>query len=443
MARAIHLVTFGCQMNKLDSELVAGALATAGHRMVASAEEADTVLFNTCSVRNQAENRVLSHIGQLKERKRKESGLLIGVLGCMAQRLGADLLRQAPGTDLVVGTRQFPHIAELLAQAESGPVVATDEVPLATEGALPQHRHRGGPNAWVAVMRGCNNFCAYCIVPHVRGREESRPLEAVVDEVGALVAAGAVEITLLGQSIDKYGQDLTPRRSLTDLLVAVDAVPGLARLRFVTAHPRAVTAELFETMAALPSVCEHLHMPAQSGSDAILQAMNRGYTRAAYEATLAAGHARIPDLAVASDFIVGFPGENEQDFAETLDLVQTARFQTLFAFRYSPRPGTQAATRPDNVPREAKEERLQALLQAQEGISQERNQALIGTRTTVLVEGLSKRDSANLAGRNRQNALVMIPAPPDPAAQQALVGREVEVVLSQATPLTLFGTLVE
>jgi len=439
MARRIYLRTFGCQMNRLDTELVAGALRRAGHELVADEGAADTVLLNTCAVRDQAENRVRSALGLLRERKRTEPDLVIGVLGCMAQRSGASLRRWCPEIDLVAGPGMVDRIDELLAAAQTGPVVATDA--RAPEGlcGLSAARSPRGPQAFVAAMRGCDNFCAYCVVPYVRGRARSRPLADILAEMRALLDRGVREVTLLGQSIDAWGRDLRPRQGLVDLVRAAGAVDGLARLRFLTAHPRNVDRDLFAAMAEAPAVCEHLHMPAQSGADPVLRAMGRGYTRAAYDKRLAWGRELVPGMAFSSDFVVGFPGETEAQFCDTLALVERARFQNIFAFRYSPRPGTAAARRPDDVPHEAKEGRLQALLSAQEAVSRARNTALHGTVQTVLVEGPSARDPHNLTGRTRHNAVAVFPAPADPVRRAALTGREVTLRITGSTPLTLFG----
>ncbi len=436
MAR-IAILTFGCQMNKLDSELMAEALHAAGHEVVADEEAAEVILFNTCSVRDHAEQRVLSRLGRLKHRKRHEPGLRIGVTGCMAQRMGRDLLRQIPHVDLVCGTRQFPHIGSLLEQAAAGPVVAVDETSLVAPGTLDAHGRalHAGPQAFVSVMRGCNNRCAYCIVPHVRGREESRPMEAVVQEVRTLADRGAREVCLLGQNIDAYGKDI--QTDLAALLRAVAAVDGLTRIRFVTSHPRDITEDLVSTLAALPTVCNHLHMPAQSGATRVLQAMRRGYTREDYDRKLAMIARRAPGTFVTSDFIVGFPGETDADFEETRDLVKTARFQNAYIFKYSLRPGTPAEKLPDDVPLGEKKRRNQALLAAQEAVNRERTQALIGTRQTILVEGLSSRDRTKLTGRTETNQICVFDAPPD---WTDLVGELVDLTITDATPLTLFGS---
>ena len=432
--RSIHIVTYGCQMNKLDSELVAHIPTAAGHELVDSPAEADTVLFMTCSVRDQAENRVLSAIGSLRRRAEHEAGFIVGVLGCMAQRLGEELLRRAPGVRLVCGTRQFQRIAELLADAERGPVVAIEED--AGGADLPERHFAGGIQAFVAVMRGCNNYCSYCIVPSVRGREESVPPDRVMDEVRRVTERGAVEVTLLGQSIDKYGLDLEPRESLFRLYERVHETPGLVRLRFLTAHPKNITQELFETMARLPKVCEHLHMPAQSGSDAILSAMNRRYTRAQYDGLLALGRRIVPGLAFTSDFIVGYPGETDADFEATLELVSTAEFSNIYAFRYSPRPGAKSAGLADDVPQAVKEERLARLLAAQEIVSRRRNAALVGSVQEVLAEGVSRRDARNWTGRTRSNGIVAFGVP---EGLNVSPGQLLRVTVTDATPLTLLG----
>lgn len=442
MIRNVHLITFGCQMNKLDSDLILQALEDAGHRVVDSIDEADTVLYNTCSVRDQAENRVLSAVGAVSPRKLDNPRFLIGIMGCMAQRRGGELQKRYPQIDLIIGTGQFHRIAEYLEMAEAGPVIAVDELALARDDELPEHNRVTGVQAFVAVMRGCNNYCTYCIVPYVRGREESRELTPILKEVQRMVAGGAREITLLGQSIDGYGRDLSPPLSLHRLLEEVHAIEGVLRLRFVTAHPRNITEELFHTMARLPRVCRHLHMPAQSGSNRILTAMNRRYTREEYIRLLESGRRIMPDLAFSADFIVGFPGEEEEDFAATLDLVKSAQFQNIFAFRYSPRPGTRSEEAlADNVPQEVKEDRLAALLAAQQEVNRERNEALCRDRTvvSVLVEGVSKKDKSRMMGRTPQSGIVIFPAPPESVDQRALIGSEVSVRLTDCTPLTLFG----
>lgn len=436
MPRRVCIITFGCQMNKLDSELVAEALSAAGHELVADETDADVILFNTCSVRDHAEQRVLSRLGQLKARKAEEPHLLLGIMGCAAQRMGDSLLETVPHLDIVCGTRRFPEIARILEQAESGPVIETDETSLTAPGTLDAHRRalHDGIQAYVSVMRGCNNFCTYCIVPYVRGREESRPLESVVTEVRTLVERGVKEVTLLGQNIDAYGKDIDS--SLAELLTAVHEVDGLMRIRFVTSHPRDVNEALVRTLADQPRVCNHLHMPAQSGSTPVLKAMNRGYTREEYDERLAMVNELAPGTLVTSDFIVGFPGETEAGFDATIDLVQKAKFQNAYIFKYSPRPGTKAADREDDVPLEEKKRRNQELLSAQEAVNRERSESLVGSRQTILIEGISARDKTKLTGRTATNLICVFDAPDE---YESLVGTLVDLEITHCTTLTLFG----
>ncbi len=436
MKICIH--TFGCQMNKLDSELVTEALAAAGHSITADETEADAVLFNTCSVRDHAEQRVLSRLAQLRPMKEERPGLIVGVLGCFAQRMGPCLRERAPVVDLVCGTRQFPRIAEWIEAARAGPVIATDETSLIAPGVLDAHGRslQRGVQAYVSVMRGCNNFCSYCVVPYVRGREESRPLGAVVEEARILQDRGVKEIRLLGQNIDAYGKDIG--RTFAELLHAVhEAVPSVPRLRFATSHPRDITPDLVAVVAECSRVCEHIHMPAQSGATPVLQRMKRGYTRDEYDAKLALIRDRASGTLVASDFIVGFPGETEADFQQTVELVRSAHFQNSFIFKYSPRPGTLAARElEDDVPLQEKKRRNRDLLQAQEEVNGNRANAMIGSDQIVLVEGVSPRDPHRLIGRTPTN-LICVFEQEDSAS--AYIGRLVRLKIEKATPLTLFG----
>ena len=401
-APGVLIHTYGCQMNKLDSEIVCEALVRAGYRLVEDEAEADVVLFNTCSVRDHAEQRVFSNVGALKRLKRRNPELIVGVMGCMAQRLGREIIRRAPVVDLVCGTRMFPHIARLLDRAAVAPVVAVDEDPLpdlAREG-----RERAAPHAaFVSIMRGCDNFCAYCVVPYLRGRETSRPPDEIEAEVRRLVDDGCREITLLGQNVDTYGKRLSPVVTLAALLHRLDGIDGLARLRFVTSHPRFISRELLEAVRDLSSVCEHVHMPAQSGSTAVLTAMKRGYTREEYLDVIAMARELVPGIAIASDFIVGFPGETEADFDRTADLFERVRFQQCFIFKYSEREGTAAAELPDDVPDAEKRRRNQALLAIQQRISAEDNAAFVGRTVKVPADGPSKSDARKLSGRLRTN----------------------------------------
>ncbi len=445
--RAIHIITFGCQMNKLDSELAAEALADAGHAVVDEESRADTIVFNTCSVRDHAEQRVLSRLAQLRPRREADPDFRLGIMGCFAERDGEALLARFPYLDFALGTRQFLRLPQVLADldaaAEQGHRrnaglfgAGAGESP-GVDGAHPRTRHVG-MHGFVSVMRGCDNRCAYCIVPETRGGEISRPAKAIASEVRSLALAGAKEVTLLGQNIDAYGKHGDTNLAALLRLIDREAPPetGLLRLRFVTSHPRDITRELVETVAALPRVCRHFHMPAQSGSDAVLLAMRRGYTRAEYDAKLGMIREILPDADIASDFIVGFPGETEADYLATRDLVERADFQNSYIFKYSPRPGTPAAeTLADDVPEAEKKRRNNDLVAAQNEAAARRAASMPGKTVEVLVEGVSSRDARRWTGRTSGNAICVFPAPP---SGEDWAGRLAQCTISSATPLTLY-----
>ncbi|MFW6189780.1 MAG: tRNA (N6-isopentenyl adenosine(37)-C2)-methylthiotransferase MiaB [Planctomycetota bacterium] len=429
--KKVCIVTFGCQMNKLDSQLLRGELRSAGFRFADEPEEADVVLYNTCSVRDHAENRVLSHLGTYRRRARRQDGFVLGVIGCMAQRMGRELLSKFDHLSLLCGTRALERVPGHLRHimAGGGPVVDLDG-----EGVPRLERRRemrtSPCQAYVSAMRGCNNFCSYCIVPHVRGREVSRAPGEVVDEVRSLADDGVCEVTLLGQNVNSYRHGET---RLPGLLERLNGVAGLERIRFVTSHPGDVTDDLLHAVAELSKVCEHLHVPPQSGSDRVLERMRRGYTRREYLDMVRRAREVVPELALAGDFIVGFPGETDEDFERTLDLLRRMRFQQAFLFKYSPRPGTRAAEWPDDVPDEVKRERHQRLLAAQQEVDATRRRAMVGREVEVLVEGPSPQDPENFAGRTRQNDIVVFPA------RQGTEGVVQRLRIVDATTLTLFG----
>lgn len=439
--RKVHIVTFGCQMNKLDSELAAEALVDAGHAVVEDEAEADTVVFNTCSVRDHAEQRVLSRLAQLRGRRESDPDFRLGIMGCFAEREGEELLGRLPYLDFALGTRQFPRLPEVLADLDRGGHVrglfgAADSDQPGIDLAHRRERHTG-IQGYVSVMRGCDNWCSYCIVPSVRGGEVSRPAGEIAAEVRALALAGAREVTLLGQNIDAYGKH--SGTSLAALLRRIDAdAPadtGLVRIRFVTSHPRDISRELVEAVAALPRVAAHFHMPAQSGSDRILRAMGRGYDRAGYEAKVALIREVIPDAGIASDFIVGFPGETEEDYQATRHLVETSRFTNSFIFKYSPRPGTRAAeTMADDVPNVEKRRRNNDLLAVQNAVNEARGRSLVGTRQRVLVEGVSGRDARRWLGRSEENLICVFAVPEG----SEWTGKLLDVEVEAATALTLY-----
>ena len=406
----VKIVTFGCQANELDSARMAGLLAQEGYALTEDDQEADLIILNGCSIRDKAEQKLYSRLGAFQARKASRPGLTLGVAGCLAQREGAVLLRRFRGLDFVVGNGE--HLAELpqlLRRTDQGqgPQAATGEPTGVIPAGFPVLRD-SPYRAWVGIMEGCDNFCAFCVVPKTRGRERSRPAVDVLREIEELCRRGYREITLLGQTVNSYGFRLDPRVSFAWLLRQIDARVGAAvRVRFTTSHPKDITPDLIEAMASLPSVCEHLHLPVQAGADATLAAMQRGYTREAYLRTVQVFRAAVPEGALTTDVIVGFPGETREDFAETLSLMREAAFDACFAFKYSPRPDTLAATLPAQVPEEDKADRLAQVLALQDELSVRRNQALVGRTLEVLVDrGLSKRASGLTAGRIRQNTIV-------------------------------------
>ena len=437
--RRFLIRTFGCQMNEHDSERLAGLLESEGMEATDDLEQADVVVLNTCCIRENADNKLYGNLGRLKALKDRRPDLQIAVAGCLAQKDRALIQERAPHTDVVFGTHNVGRAAELLRQAElEGPVMEILEESEAFPSALPARRDVPYA-AWLTIQIGCDNSCAFCIVPSVRGREISRPTEEIVAEAAALASAGTVEVTLLGQNVNSYGRDLTKRRPLfADLLRAVGAVEGIRRVRYTSPHPKDLRPETIEAMAETPAVCEHLHLPLQAGSDRVLAAMHRGYTAERYLARLAAARAAVPDLAVTTDLIVGFPGETDDDFERTLEVVAAAEYDSAYTFQFSPRPGTEAAERVDDfVPAEVVAVRFARLKVVVERSALRKHEARVGRVEEVLVEGPSKRDAAVLTGRTRQNKLVHFPSEaPLPA------GTFADVRVTAAAPHHLTGELV-
>jgi len=426
-------ITFGCQMNKLDSELAAAELLRAGFAPAESESEAGVIIVNTCSVRRHAEERALSNLGRFKAAKNSFKELVVVVMGCMAQKQGEAMLDAVPPLDIVCGTRKFAELPSLLARvSERGErIVATEDEHIDIDRLATARPDKW--RAFICVLRGCNSFCSYCIVPYVRGRETSRPPADIVAEAKRLAEDGCVEITLLGQNIDAYEYEGV---DLAELLRRVAPTPGLRRLRFITSHPKDISPRLLDAIAEIPQVCEHLHMPAQSGSDNILAAMNRGYTAERYLEIVQDARRRVPNIEIASDFIVGFPGETDADFEATVSLMRECQFNQSFIFKYSPREGTRAERMQDDVPQSVKENRNHVLLAVQEEISRERQNAKIGRTFEIMVEGQSKRDKSKLVGRTRGNDIVVF----TPAAAHTFTpGEIVNVEITDSTPLTLFG----
>ncbi|MHC4549210.1 MAG: tRNA (N6-isopentenyl adenosine(37)-C2)-methylthiotransferase MiaB [Planctomycetota bacterium] len=434
--KRLYLLSFGCQMNVYDGELMASAFRRAGFQRAEEPSEADLILVNTCAVREHAEERVFSHLGQLRKHKRRNPALLLGVTGCMAERLGREIARRAPYVDLIAGARSFGDILDLADAARNGTgtvvSVGHDRPPPQRDVTVRTDPYR----AYVAVSRGCDHHCTFCVVPQTRGRERGRPLGDLVAEVEALVADGVVEVTLLGQNIDSYGKDRPLGEDLHHLLRACHAIEGLERLRFVTSHPADLEAQILDDFASLPKLCGALHIPPQSGSSRILKRMARGYTREGYLDLVHEFRRRVPDGELAADFIVGFPGETEEDFALSVSLLHEVKFQQSFIFRYSARPDTPAATHfEDDVPQPVKAARNLRLLKAQEAVAREKHAAMVGRTFEVLVEGPSKKNGDLLTGRTRGSHLLHFPGDAD------LAGALVDVTVTGFSPISLRGEL--
>src|SRR3954452_9095447 len=433
VTRRFYVRTFGCQMNEHDSERIAGLLEAEGLEATDDIESADVVVLNTCCIRENADNKLYGNLGHLKALKDKRPDLQIAVGGCLAQK-DRDLVRKrAPHVDVVFGTHNLAHAPGLLDRARlEGPIVEILEEHEAYPSALPARRDCAH-SAWITIQIGCDNTCAFCIVPSVRGREVSRRMGDIVRQIEDLAADGVSEITLLGQNVNSYGRDLGAgqyRPRFADLLRALDRVDGLSRIRFTSPHPKDLRPETIAAMAECSSVCEHLHLPLQAGSDRTLARMHRGYTAARYLERLHAARAAIDDLAVTTDIIVGFPGETDTDFARTLEVVEAAEYDAAYTFIFSPRPGTEAATMVDQfVPPAVAQERMQRLVDVVERNGTRKHQARVGRAELVLVEGPSKKDAGMWSGRTRQNKLVHFPP-----LDGIRAGDTVDVKISDAAP---------
>lgn len=454
----LYLETVGCQMNVLDSELVVGTLRRQGYELTHEPEDADVILFNTCSVRQHAEDKIYSQLGRLRGHKERHPHKVIGVLGCMAQKDQELIRRRAPHVDIICGTGQLSRLPDLIADVKKtgewrmavslDRTEARHEVERSFESFDPMRDPSMRPTpfqAYVRIMIGCDKFCTYCIVPSVRGPEQSRPPEHIAAEVRQLAAEGCKEITLLGQTVNsyKYSYPDGRRARLSDLLAKIHDTPGLERIKFVTNFPKDMTDDLLEAVRDLPRVCPYLHVPAQSGCNEVLRRMKRLYTVEFYRDMLARCREIVPDVAVSSDFIVGFSGETEESFEKTCDLVRHARFKNSFIFKYSPRPGTKGMDLyADDVPNEVKKRRNNDLLAIQNQVSLEEHRKLIGRRVEVLVEGPSKNafkhdgpGPRQLTGRTRSDHIVVF------EGNERLIGQTVSVDVDQATSFTLFGTV--
>jgi tRNA-2-methylthio-N6-dimethylallyladenosine synthase len=434
-----HVTTFGCQMNEHDSERMKGMLESLGYGAAETQDDADLILFNTCSIRESADERFVAHLGHAKRQKRERPDVVIGVGGCWAQSVKDDVFRQFPFVDVAFGPGQVHRLAEFL---NSDSLTAQGYFEFeGFAGDLPSKRARE-LQAWVQISVGCNMKCSYCIVPSTRGREVSRPFADLVAEVETLAADGVREITLLGQNVNAYGRDLREggprgagRRSFAELLHALDAVEGIERIRYTSPHPKDMKEDVVVAHATLPSVCEHIHLPLQSGSTPILKAMRRTYSRERYLDRVALIREHVPDVALTTDIIVGFPGETEADFAQTLEIVEEVGYDGAFTFVFSPRRGTEAAEITDGlVPHEVKVERMERLVEAVQRRAKERAQRFVGRTMEVLVEGPSRTDPTRMRGRTRHNKAVNFEGVARP-------GDLVMVDIASASSQTLMGEL--
>jgi len=432
----LHLITYGCQMNEYDSERVAGLLRDERYELTETAQDADLILLNTCAIREKCEDKVFSRLGELKHLKRERPHVLIGVMGCMAQLWQGKIQERAPAVDLVFGSAAVSRVGELVARARAtgAPVLETGEAPLVKITARPEAV--GQLKAFVTVMEGCEKGCTFCVVPVTRGRERSHSPASIVAEVRELAAAGVREVTLLGQTVNAYGRDLTPATDLAALLELVDEVEGIERIRFTTSNPYNLTPRLIRAIRDVPKVVEYLHLPLQSGSDRVLGRMHRGYTRARYLELIAELEETVPGIALSTDLIVGFPGEEEADFEQTVDMVERVGYDNVFVFRYSRRPGTPAATMLDQVPEEIKARRNSRLLEVATRVGAARSRALEGRVLPILVDGVSRKNPDEATGRTRCNRVVNFDA-----HGRRLLGEVVPVLITQALPHSLRGEL--
>ena len=434
--KTYYIETYGCQMNEHDSEKMAALLEGMGLSPVDTPERAEVIVINTCSIREKAEHKVYSSLGRLRRLKRKTPELVTVVAGCVAQQERERLLRRVEHLDAVLGTHhigELPAVVQRVRDARDR-VQATDFTDDVESLHLPAPRKGSSPVcSYVTVMQGCSNFCAYCVVPYTRGPEVSRPAGKIVEEVRSLVANGVKEVTLLGQNVNAYGNDRKDHTSFPELLRALDKIPGLAGIRFTTSHPKDFSAELAAAMAALPSVREHIHLPLQSGSDRILKAMGRGYGRSDYLEKIRMLRDRVPGVAVTADIIVGFPGETAEDFQETVSALEEIRYDQIFSFKFSPRPGTRARNLPDPISEEVKAQRLMKVHEIQDAITTAYHLAAVGTVQEVLIEGI-KAGSGQPYGRTRTNKVVNL----DPTDEVA-VGDTVKVKIVRGLKHSLLG----
>jgi len=434
-----HIITYGCQMNEHDSEKMGGILEKLAYIKTSEIEKANIIILNTCMIRENAELKLFGKVGSLKKLKEEKDDLIIGVSGCMMQteENRDELYKKYPQVDFVMGTHNFYELPEILQELDKSKKRIFRVWPEG-KGLLPELPVSRAEDfkAWVSIIRGCNNFCTYCIVPYVRGREISRPINDILTEIKKLVINGVIEVTLLGQNVNSYGHDLKEDIDFADLLAEVAKINGLKRIRYMTSHPRDFTEGLIEVIKENENICNHFHLPVQSGSSRILKKMNRGYDRKKYLNLITKIKKEIPDAGITTDIIVGFPGEKEKDFNDTLSLIEKVHFDMAFTFIYSPRPGTPAAKFNDKVADEIKKTRLQRLMEIQNKISLKKNQEMLGKNYKILVEGESKNNPDNYMGRTFNNKPVIIPG------FKSYKKKILEVKINKVNSFTLYGEIM-
>ena len=443
--KKLYIKTFGCQMNEYDSDKMADILhADEGMTITDTPEDADVVLLNTCSIREKAEDKVFSDLGRLRELKKRKPNLLIGVGGCVASQEGQQIINRAPYVDVVFGPQTLHRLPDLIAQRhQTGrPQVDISFPEIEKFDHLPASRKTRG-SAYVSIMEGCSKYCSYCVVPYTRGEEVSRPLDDVLTEVASLAVQGIKEIVLLGQNVNAYLGKMSDSSELADFALLIEYVaeiPGVERIRFTTSHPKEFTQRLIDVYAKVPKLVSHLHLPVQHASDSVLSAMKRGYTALEYKSIIRKMRAVRPDLTLSSDFIVGFPGETDEDFNKLLKMVEELQFDNSFCFIFSPRPGTPAANLTDDTPYEIKLQRLQTLLALIDSQGEKISQRMLGNTETILVEGLAK-DGVNLQGRSANNRIIHIEIPDHNV--DSWIGKMLDVKITEVLNYTLRGELIE
>ena len=443
--KKLYIKTFGCQMNEYDSDKMADILhADEGMTITDTPEDADVVLLNTCSIREKAEDKVFSDLGRLRELKKRKPNLLIGVGGCVASQEGQQIINRAPYVDVVFGPQTLHSLPDLIAKRhQTGrPQVDISFPEIEKFDHLPTSRKTRG-SAYVSIMEGCSKYCSYCVVPYTRGEEVSRPLDDVLTEVAGLAAQGIKEIVLLGQNVNAYLGKMSESGELADFALLIEYVaeiPGVERIRFTTSHPKEFTQRLIDVYAKVPKLVSHLHLPVQHASDSVLSAMKRGYTALEYKSIIRKMRAVRPDLTLSSDFIVGFPGETDEDFNKLLKMVEELQFDNSFCFIFSPRPGTPAANLTDDTPYEIKLRRLQTLLALIDSQGEKISQAMLGNTETILVEGLAK-DGVNLQGRSANNRIIHLEVPDQNSDNW--IGKMIDVKITEVLNYTLRGELIE